>query len=119
MRIGGGGNRLHNWDYRYYRQGKENDEKANILQRCRELVKRKKAVKKMNAKYQKGRKIVSVGDFEKSSATFFRVRYGANERTVHRGFLTAWQYNTLHSFIHGGCIYEAEHCADGERKEDE
>ena len=62
----------------------------------------------MKSKYKRGQKIVSVGDFEKSNATFFRVRYGNNERTVHRGFLQSWQYYTLHSFIHGGCIYEAE-----------
>ena len=70
----------------------------------------------MKAKYKRGQKIVSVGDFEKSPAIFFRVRFGANERTIHRGFLMAWQYHMLHSFIHGGCIYEAEQiCADGER----
>ena len=62
----------------------------------------------MKAKYKRGKKIVSIGDFEKSHATFFRVRFGKDELTRHRGFLESWQYHTLHSFIHGGCIYEAE-----------
>ena len=73
----------------------------------------------MKVKYKKGQKIVSVGDFEKSSVTFFRVRFGKYEKTMHRGFLESWQYHTLHSFVHGGCIYEAEPiCADGERRTD-
>ena len=62
----------------------------------------------MKAKYKRGIKIVSVGDFEKSSSKFFRVRFGVEERTIHRGFIESWQYHTLHSFIHGGCVYEAE-----------
>ena len=63
----------------------------------------------MKARYKRGKKIVSVGDFEKSPAIYFRVRFGKDERTRHRGFLESWQYHTLHSFIHGGCVYEAEH----------
>lgn len=62
----------------------------------------------MKAKYKKGRKIVSVGDFERSSSTFFRVLFGGKERTIHGGFLESWQYHTLHSFIHGGCVYETD-----------
>lgn len=62
----------------------------------------------MKARYKRGKKIVSVGDFEKSPSIYFRVRFGKDERTIHRGFLASWQYHTLHSFIHGGCIYEAE-----------
>lgn len=70
----------------------------------------------MKAKYKKGRKIVSVSSFEESPATFYRIRFGKHEKTLHRGFLESWQYHTLHNFIHGGCIYEAELCADGERR---
>lgn len=62
----------------------------------------------MKAKYKRGQKIVSIGDFEKSNATFFCVRFGKTERTIHRGFLQSWQYYTLHCFIHGGCVYEAD-----------
>lgn len=61
----------------------------------------------MKAKYKKGNKIVSVGDFEKCSAKFFRVIFGNKERTMHRGFLESWQYHTLYLFIHRGCVYEA------------
>ena len=61
----------------------------------------------MKAKYKKGQKIVSVGGFEKSSATFFRVIFGKNERTRHRSFLESWQYHTLDLFIHNGWVYEA------------
>lgn len=61
----------------------------------------------MKAKYKKGQKIVSVGDFEKSSATFFRVIFGNHERTMHRSFLESWQYHTLHIFIRNDWVYEA------------
>lgn len=61
----------------------------------------------MKAKYKKGQKIVSIGDFEKSSATFFRVIFGKNERTMHRSFLESWQYHTLYLFIRNGGVYEA------------
>lgn len=74
----------------------------------------------MKAKYKKGRKIESVGDFEKSQATYFRVRFGENEKTLHRSFIESWQYHTLYVYIHyGGRIYEAEPCADGERRSDD
>lgn len=62
----------------------------------------------MKTKYKRGRKIVSVGDYEKSPAALFCVRFGMDERTKHRGFLDSWQYHTLHSYIHRGWIYEAE-----------
>ena len=61
----------------------------------------------MKAKYKKGQKIVSVGDFEKSSVMFFRVIFGNCERTKHRSFLESWQYHTLYLFIHNGWVYEA------------
>lgn len=62
----------------------------------------------MKAKYKRGKKIVSVGDFEKSPAMFYRVKFGRDERTRHRGFLTSWQYQTLETFIHRGWVYEAD-----------
>lgn len=62
----------------------------------------------MKAKYKRGRKIESVGDFEKSEARFYRVCFGNNERTKHRGFLEAWQYHTLELFIRNGWVYEAD-----------
>ena len=62
----------------------------------------------MKAKYKRGRKIESVGDFEKSEARFYRVLFGKDERTKHRGFLESWQYHTLWIFIHKGCVHEAD-----------
>ena len=62
----------------------------------------------MKAKYKRGRKILCVGDFEKSLATYYRVRFGAKERTIHRSFLMGWQYQTLSCFIGRGCVYEAD-----------
>ena len=62
----------------------------------------------MKSKYEKGRKITNVGDFEKSPAEFFRVRFGNHERTIHRGFIESWQYHMLYSFIRAGLIYKAK-----------
>ena len=62
----------------------------------------------MNGKYKRGKKIESVSDFEKSHSLWFRVIFGTNERTKHRGFLMSWQYHTLELFIRRGYVYEAE-----------
>lgn len=62
----------------------------------------------MSSKYKKGKKIESVGDFEKSHSLWYKVIFGANERTKHRGFLESWQYHTLDMFIRSGWVYEAE-----------
>ena len=62
----------------------------------------------MNGKYERGKQIKSVADFEKSDANWYRVQFGSAERTRHRGFLISWQYHTLESFIHRGCVYEAK-----------
>ena len=62
----------------------------------------------MAGKYKKGKKIESVADFEKSNSLWYRVVFGNNERTKHRGFLESWQYHTLDLFIRNGWVYEAE-----------
>ena len=61
----------------------------------------------MKAKYKRGKMIKSVSDFEKSTATWYRVRFGNEERTRHRGFLISWQYQLLERFIKNGSIFEA------------
>ena len=62
----------------------------------------------MKRKYKRGKQIKSVGEFEQSNATFFRVRFGEKEKTIHYGFLESWQYHTLSLFIYRGCVFEAE-----------
>lgn len=59
-------------------------------------------------KYKSGRQIRSVADFEQSTAQYFIVRFGANQRTRHRGFLISWTYNTLSNFINRGQVFEAD-----------
>ena len=61
----------------------------------------------MKAKYKRGKMIESVADFEKSTATFYKVRFGNEERTRHRGFLISWQYHLLKNFIDSRRIFEA------------
>ena len=61
----------------------------------------------MKAKYTRGKMIESVADFEKSTATWYKVRFGNKEQTRHRGFLISWQYHLLKSFIDRRWIFEA------------
>ena len=58
-------------------------------------------------KYKQGKKIHSVGDFERSSCFFFKVQFGNRFKTIHRSFLISWQYRTLKRFIDNGWVYEA------------
>lgn len=69
-------------------------------------------------KYRRGRRIRSVGEYEKSPAMFFRVLFGDTERTIHRGFLSAWQYHVLEAFTHRGWIWEAELMDDNEKNKE-
>ena len=62
----------------------------------------------MKPKYKRGKRIKSVGDFEKSKSLWYKVLFGNYERTRHRGFLESWQYHTLDMFIRSGCVFEAE-----------
>ena len=62
----------------------------------------------MSGKYKKGKKIESISDFENSHSLWYRVIFGANERTKHRSFLESWQYHTLDVFVRRGWVYEAE-----------
>lgn len=59
-------------------------------------------------KYRRGKQITSMGNFERSTCTFFVIRFGTEERTRHRGFVESWQYHTLLMFIRRGDVYEAE-----------
>lgn len=59
-------------------------------------------------KYKRGKKIKSVGAFEKCNNRWYMVYFGAIPKTTHRGFLEAWQYHTLKIFIDRGAIYEAK-----------
>ena len=63
-------------------------------------------------KYEKGKRICSVSDFEKSDATFFIW----NDRTRHRSVLISLQYRTLESIIYAGRLYEAQ-LIEGAKKE--
>lgn len=58
-------------------------------------------------KYERGRQICSVSDFERSESSWYIVLFGNNARTRHRGFLISLQYRTLENFIKRGAVYEA------------
>jgi len=62
----------------------------------------------MKAKYERGKQIRNMCDFEKSKSLWYKVRFGNSERTRHRGFLISWQYHTLDMFIRAGRVYEAK-----------
>ena len=66
-------------------------------------------------KYQKGKQICSVSDFENSSCEYFKVMFGKADKTMHRSFLIGWQYRTLKKFIDNGWVFEAERITDGRR----
>ena len=60
--------------------------------------------RKSRTKYKQGRKIESIEDFEKSTASWFKW----HNRTKHRKVLECQQYQALKGFIKSGCIYEAD-----------
>lgn len=55
----------------------------------------------MASKYKRGRKIRSVGDFEKSNCDMFYMHFG-KEILRHRGWLISLQYRTLKQTIERG-----------------
>lgn len=59
-------------------------------------------------KYKRGKRIKSVGAFEKCNNRWYMVHFGTIPKTTHRAFLEAWQYHTLKIFIDRGAIYEAK-----------
>lgn len=59
-------------------------------------------------KYKCGKRIKTVGAFEKCNNRWYMVYFGATPKTTHRAFLEAWQYHTLKIFIDRGAIYEAK-----------
>ena len=63
-------------------------------------------------KYARGKQIKTIQQFENSLCTYFRVKFGDREKTVHRSFLISWQYRTLKQFIHRGQIYETKGLKD-------
>lgn len=60
----------------------------------------------MASKYIRGRKIRSVGDFEKAEEGFFWVWYG-KPMVRHRGWLVSQQFNQLKLLVERG-MYVAE-----------
>ena len=65
----------------------------------------------MASKYKQGRKIRSVGDFEKSDAKFFWVKYG-KPMVRHRGWLVSQQFNQLKILIDRGMYVAKERDTD-------
>ena len=61
----------------------------------------------MARKYERGKQIKSVGEFEQSKSLWFMVRYGVELKTTHRGFLISWQYHLLDRTIRAGRLFEA------------
>lgn len=59
-------------------------------------------------KYFRGKRLLSVSDFDQSESLYFLVNFGSKyPKTVHRAFLISWQYRTLMNFIVNGRIWEA------------
>lgn len=59
-------------------------------------------------KYFRGKRLLSVSDFDQSESLYFLVDFGSKSpKTVHRAFLISWQYRTLMNFIVNGRIWEA------------
>ncbi len=63
-------------------------------------------------KFKEGRKVVSVAELLEHE--WFIVRFGKKAKTVHKGFLTSWQFHTCELFVDQGRIYIAERMANGE-----
>jgi len=61
-------------------------------------------------KYRQGKQITSIAQFEKSESLFFKWR----GKTLHRGFISAWQYHYLQSQIRQGVLYEADFIEESE-----
>lgn len=55
-------------------------------------------------KYKQGKQVTSVAQFDESEARFFKW----HNKTLHRGFITAWQYHFLKVQIECGALYEAD-----------
>ena len=65
----------------------------------------------MASKYKRGRKIRSVGDFEKSNERFFWVWYG-KPMVRHRGWLVSQQFHQLEILIARGMYVAKERNTD-------
>lgn len=68
-------------------------------------------------KYKAGKQIKSVGDFEKSECSYFKVFFGNQLQTKHRGFMESWQYHTLEMFVKSGLVFEAIAIGEDEKPE--
>ena len=51
-------------------------------------------------KYKQGKQVTSVAQFDKSKSLFFKW----HNKTLHRGFITAWQYHFLKVQIECGAL---------------
>ena len=70
-------------------------------------------------KYKRGKLISSIADFDKSECKYYKVLFGAKEKTLHHGFVKSWQFHMLKDLIRARRVYEAvlidgegEHNAD-------
>lgn len=61
-------------------------------------------------KYKQGKQITSIAQFEKSKSMYFKWR----NKTLHRGFITSWQYHYLRMQIRQGVLYEADYIEESE-----
>ena len=72
----------------------------------------------MKSKFNKGRQLLSVGDFEQCGSQWYIVYYdGIHPRTRHRSVLISLQYRTLANYISIGKVYEAIEREKGNAKE--
>ena len=72
-------------------------------------------------KYKRGKRIKSVGEFEKSvqkGNRWFMVYFGSTvPKTLHWGFLSSWQYSLLSRSIYAGRVYEAKKIEEEKKNE--
>ena len=72
------------------------------------------------AKYKRGRLITSLDDFFKCQSDFYKVLFGAdrsNEKTMHKGYMMAWQGYYMYNMIRGRRVYEAVRKDDDSEKD--
>ena len=76
----------------------------DVFKRIKKHWKKHYKKRDSRSKYKQGRKIESIEDFEKSTASWFKW----HNRTKHRKVLECQQYRALKQFIQSGYIYEAD-----------
>lgn len=65
-------------------------------------------------KYEIGKQIHSISDFDKSNSKWFKIKFGNSFKTVHKSFVISLQYRVLEQYINKGNVFEAKSLSIGE-----